>query len=85
MLTPRSTCRENCEDKMDQFLKRCFYHAGQYDSEGDFSELDSKLKEKEVICLFCGISIDCVLYGSYHLLHYAQKVFLDITPAIGFN
>lgn len=46
-LTCRIDQRENCEDKMDQFLKRCFYHAGQYDSEGDFSELDSKLKEKE--------------------------------------
>lgn len=46
-LTCRIDQRENCEDKMDQFLKRCFYHAGQYDSEGDFSELNSKLKEKE--------------------------------------
>jgi len=45
------TCRENCEDKMDQFLKRCFYHSGQYNSEDHFSELDSKLREKEVIYL----------------------------------
>lgn len=35
---------------MDEFLKRCFYHSGQYSSEEDFSELDRKLKEKEVIC-----------------------------------
>lgn len=33
---------------MDQFLRRCFYHSGQYNSEEDFSELDRKLKEKEV-------------------------------------
>lgn len=42
------TFRENCEDKMDQFLKRCFYHSGQYGSEENFQELDEKLKEKEV-------------------------------------
>ncbi|TKY64416.1 Glucose-6-phosphate 1-dehydrogenase [Spatholobus suberectus] len=46
-LTCRIDKRENCEDKMDQFLKRCFYHSGQYNSEDHFSELDSKLKEKE--------------------------------------
>ncbi|KAL8136666.1 hypothetical protein V2J09_002667 [Rumex salicifolius] len=39
--------RENCGDKMDQFLNRCFYHSGQYNSEADFSELDVKLREKE--------------------------------------
>lgn len=46
-LTCRIDKRENCEDKMDQFLKRCFYHSGQYNSEDHFSELDSKLREKE--------------------------------------
>lgn len=45
------TCRENCEDKMEQFLQRCFYHSGQYDSEEHFAELDEKMKEKEVIIL----------------------------------
>lgn len=33
---------------MDQFLKRCFYHSGQYNSEEDFAQLNIKLKEKEV-------------------------------------
>lgn len=42
------TCSANCGDKMDQFLKRCFYHSGQYSSEEHFAELDKKLKEKEV-------------------------------------
>ncbi|XP_038883485.1 glucose-6-phosphate 1-dehydrogenase 1, chloroplastic-like [Benincasa hispida] len=46
-LTCRIDKRANCEDKMDEFLKRCFYHSGQYSSEEDFSELDRKLKEKE--------------------------------------
>lgn len=33
---------------MDEFLKRCFYHPGQYDSQENFAELDKKLKEHEV-------------------------------------
>lgn len=45
--------RENCNDKMDEFLKRCFYHSGQYDSENNFAELDKKLKEHEVTRLWC--------------------------------
>ncbi|XP_057454462.1 glucose-6-phosphate 1-dehydrogenase, chloroplastic-like isoform X1 [Lotus japonicus] len=46
-LTCRIDKRANCEDKMDQFLKRCFYHSGLYNSEGSFSDLDCKMKEKE--------------------------------------
>ncbi|KAK9284458.1 hypothetical protein L1049_023631 [Liquidambar formosana] len=46
-LTCRIDKRENCNDKMDQFLQRCFYHSGQYSSEEHFLELDDKLKEKE--------------------------------------
>ncbi|KAG0446596.1 hypothetical protein HPP92_028757 [Vanilla planifolia] len=42
------TCRidksENCSEKMDQFLERCFYYSGQYNSEDDFTNLDEKLK-----------------------------------------
>jgi len=34
---------------MDQFLKRCFYHSGQYDSPENFAALDKKLNEHEVI------------------------------------
>ncbi|KAI7735149.1 hypothetical protein M8C21_030174 [Ambrosia artemisiifolia] len=46
-LTCRIDKRENCGDKMEEFLKRCFYHSGQYDSEEHFAELDKKLKQKE--------------------------------------
>lgn len=46
-LTCRIDKRENCSEKMDQFLERCFYHSGQYDSEENFAELDKKLKEHE--------------------------------------
>lgn len=51
MISMTLTCRidksENCGDKMEQFLKRCFYQSGQYNSEEGFAELDRKLKEKE--------------------------------------
>lgn len=40
---------------MDQFLKRCFYHSGQYDSQENFAELDKKLKEHEVIWMWATI------------------------------
>ncbi|KAJ6815485.1 glucose-6-phosphate 1-dehydrogenase, chloroplastic-like isoform X2 [Iris pallida] len=46
-LTCRIDQRENCSDKMERFLQRCFYHSGQYGSEESFQELDKRLKEKE--------------------------------------
>uniref|UniRef100_A0A7N1A379 Glucose-6-phosphate 1-dehydrogenase n=2 Tax=Kalanchoe fedtschenkoi TaxID=63787 RepID=A0A7N1A379_KALFE len=46
-LTCRIDKRENCSEKMEQFLNRCFYHSGQYDSKENFVELDKKLKELE--------------------------------------
>ncbi|KAI9125829.1 hypothetical protein K1719_003247 [Acacia pycnantha] len=46
-LTCRIDKRENCNEKMDEFLGRCFYHPGQYDSQENFAELDKKLKEHE--------------------------------------
>lgn len=45
-------CRENCGDKQEAFLKRCFYHAGQYSSEDSFRELSKKLHEHEVCVPF---------------------------------
>ncbi|XAR55252.1 Glucose-6-phosphate dehydrogenase [Bertholletia excelsa] len=51
MITGTLTChiqkRENSCKKLDDFLKRCFYHSGQYTSEEHFSELDNKLKQQE--------------------------------------
>ncbi|CAA7399333.1 unnamed protein product [Spirodela intermedia] len=46
-LTCRVDSRDNCGDKMEEFLRRCFYHPGQYGSDENFSELDEKLREKE--------------------------------------
>jgi glucose-6-phosphate 1-dehydrogenase len=47
--------RENCGQKQEEFLKRCFYHAGQYDSEDSFKELDKKLSEQEVSDCNCPV------------------------------
>ncbi|EOA39290.1 hypothetical protein CARUB_v10012299mg, partial [Capsella rubella] len=46
-LTCRIDKRANCSEKMEEFLKRCFYHSGQYDSQEHFVALDKKLKEHE--------------------------------------
>ncbi|XP_057530121.1 glucose-6-phosphate 1-dehydrogenase, chloroplastic-like [Amaranthus tricolor] len=46
-LTCRIDKRENCDEKMDEFLKRCFYQSGQYDSRENFAELDKKLRQHE--------------------------------------
>ncbi|CAM6010700.1 unnamed protein product [Sphagnum balticum] len=46
-LTCRIDQRENCGDKMDKFLQRCFYHSGQYNSEDCFGQLSKKLEEHE--------------------------------------
>ncbi|XP_041007024.1 glucose-6-phosphate 1-dehydrogenase, chloroplastic-like isoform X1 [Juglans microcarpa x Juglans regia] len=46
-LTCRVDKRENCNEKIDAFLKRCFYHSGQYSSEEHFLGLHKKLKGKE--------------------------------------
>ncbi|CAA6662914.1 unnamed protein product [Spirodela intermedia] len=48
-LTCRVDSRDNCGDKMEEFLRRCFYHPGQYGSDENFSELDEKLREKEAV------------------------------------
>ncbi|XP_024395397.1 glucose-6-phosphate 1-dehydrogenase 2, chloroplastic [Physcomitrium patens] len=46
-LTCRIDRRENCGDKQEEFLKRCFYHSGQYSSEDSFSDLSKKLQKEE--------------------------------------
>ncbi|KAJ4749011.1 Glucose-6-phosphate 1-dehydrogenase [Rhynchospora pubera] len=60
--------RENCDAKMEEFLKRCFYHSGQYDSEAHFVELDKKLKQHE------GSRISNRLY----YLSIPPNIFLDV-------
>lgn len=53
--------RENCGDKQEEFLNRCFYHAGQYNSEESFGELSKKLHEHEVCVPF----IWCVCHSCF--------------------
>lgn len=51
MISGTLTCRidqsENCGEKQEEFLKRCFYHAGQYSSEESFGQLSDKLRKQE--------------------------------------
>ncbi|KAL2903826.1 Glucose-6-phosphate 1-dehydrogenase chloroplastic [Bienertia sinuspersici] len=46
-LTCRIDKRENCGEKMEEFLQRCFYQSGQYDSRDHFAELDKNLRRHE--------------------------------------
>lgn len=64
--------RENCGEKMDEFLKRCFYHSGQYDSLEHFTELDKMLKQHEVI----NYLVLWLLYEGHNLMRGFQVMFL---------
>lgn len=64
--------RENCGEKMEQFLERCFYHSGQYDSQGNFAELDKKLKEHEVLCVLA--ACDRNLHSNSDVRHFKMTI-----------
>ncbi|KAI3968624.1 hypothetical protein MKX01_028774 [Papaver californicum] len=69
-LTCRIDQRENCSDKMEQFLQRCFYQSGQ-------SELDNRLREKELTCT----SILCQVGKLSNRLFYLSippNIFVDV-------
>ncbi|WOL12626.1 hypothetical protein Cni_G21393 [Canna indica] len=70
-LTCRIDKRENCSEKMEQFLERCFYHCGQYDSEQNLAELDKKLKEHEA-----GRSANRLFY-----LSIPPNIFIDVVKS----
>ncbi|GMH46074.1 hypothetical protein BSKO_14038 [Bryopsis sp. KO-2023] len=48
------TCRihggADCETKMDDFLAKCYYQRGMYDSPKDFKALDERIEKLEVGC-----------------------------------
>eukprot|EP00891_Asterochloris_glomerata_P002233 jgi/Astpho2/2233/fgenesh1_pm.00040_%23_32_t len=46
-LTCRLDNKEKCGNKFDEFLERCFYQPGQYDSEKDFAALSDAMAEQE--------------------------------------
>ncbi|KAK6919218.1 Glucose-6-phosphate dehydrogenase, NAD-binding, partial [Dillenia turbinata] len=68
--------RENCDDKKDHFLKRCFYHSGQYNSEAHFLEPDSKLQGKEVCYL--PLSLAGRLPNRLFYLSILPNIFVDV-------
>jgi glucose-6-phosphate 1-dehydrogenase len=45
-----------CEEKMETFLSRCHYHAGNYNSIGDFSALNTRIEQ------LGGADRNCVFY-----------------------
>ena len=68
--------RANCGEKMEEFLKRCFYHSGQYDSQEHFTELDKKLKGHEVLmCL--PLQLFSLYLFSYKLVRLEDKSFVS--------
>ena len=46
-LSCRLTNKEECGDKMADFLKRCFYQPGQYKEQNDFKKLSDRMSEIE--------------------------------------
>ena len=49
-LTCRLSAKEECGDKMDLFLQRCLYHAGQYAETSDFAALSERMAGTEKAC-----------------------------------
>lgn len=59
------------QEKKQQFIQKCFYHQGQYDSKEDFAKLDKRLTELErklgapksgnrVFCIFTSVNPEIV-------------------------
>ncbi|KAK9829954.1 hypothetical protein WJX72_008851 [[Myrmecia] bisecta] len=46
-LTCRLSNKDECGDKLEEFLDRCFYHAGQYSDSKDFAALSERMAAKE--------------------------------------
>ena len=41
----RISASGDCSSKMDEFLARCYYQAGQYDDPEDFKSLDALIRQ----------------------------------------
>lgn len=46
-LTCRLSSKDECGDRMEAFLARCFYQPGQYKEESDFATLSDRMSEVE--------------------------------------
>jgi len=76
-ITANLTCRyvpsESCAEHMDEFLKRCFYVSGQYNSSDSFLDLYQIMKREEI-----GDNVNRMFY-----LAIPPSVFIDVGKAIG--
>jgi len=77
MITEHLTCRyvpeESCAEKMNEFLARCYYVSGQYNSRDSFLDLYEKMRELEGS-------------GQANRMFYLAippSIFLDVARAIG--
>ena len=60
----RISASGDCSSKMDEFLARCYYQAGQYDDPEDFKSLDAAMTATEV-----GKKAMRIFYLSLSLIH----------------
>ncbi len=76
-ITANLTCRyvpgESCQERMDEFLNRCFYVAGQYNSSDSFLDLYQIMKREE-----SAENVNRMFY-----LAIPPSVFIDVGRAIG--
>ena len=72
-LTCRYAPRESCEEKMEDFLAKCFYHCGPYDSPDSFVELYRLMRGREE-----GMTANRLFYMAI-----PPFLFLDLAKALG--
>jgi len=76
-ITERLTCRyvpgKQCSERMSEFLNRCHYVVGQYNSNDAFLDLYSRLREIE-----CSANINRMFY-----LAIPPSIFVDVARSIG--
>jgi len=76
-ITANLTCRyvpgESCQERMDEFLNRCFYVSGQYDSSDSFLDLYQLMKREEG-----ENNVNRMFY-----LAIPPSIFVDVGKAIG--
>jgi glucose-6-phosphate 1-dehydrogenase len=76
-ITANLTCRyvpgESCEDRMNEFLARCFYVQGQYNSKESFINLHCEMQKIETFD-----KVNCIFYMAI-----PPSIFIDVAHAIG--
>jgi len=76
-ITANLTCRyvpgESCDERMNEFLARCFYVSGQYNSKESFIHLHREMQKVETLD-----KVNCIFYMAI-----PPSIFLDVAHAIG--